>query len=256
VLIPKEHGAYGQLACPALTALAAGRVTTGALAVAIAAFLTFLAHEALLVLLGQRGRRAAREQRRPAWRALIVFGGSAALIGIGAVAWMTPGSQPALLVPLALAGVLAALVAARAERTTAGECLAALTLSSVSIPIGMAAGLTADAAWAIALVFAAAFTSATISVRAIISPIARAGGPSRRAAALVIAGSIALLIALGARGLIAPGAAPALVPVSAVAGALILRPPPVARLRTVGWTLVAASALTAVMLIVQLKQAG
>jgi hypothetical protein len=254
VLIPKEHGAYGQLAFPTLTALAAGRSTAAALAVAISAFSAFLAHEPLLVLLGQRGARAAREQRRRARWSLIVFGGSAGIFGVAAVAAAAPAVRAALVVPLALAGLLTVIVAARRERTTAGECLAAVTLSSASLPVGMAGGLPADAASSIALVFAAAFAVATISVRAIITPIARAGGPGRTTAALVIAAALALLIALRFRGSIAPGAVPAVLPVCAVSAGLIVRPAPVRRLRAVGWALVAATALTALILIVQLRQ--
>jgi len=256
VLIPKEHGAYGQLAFPLVTALAAGRLTVPALAVAVAALCAFLAHEGLLVLLGQRGPRAARDERRRARRSVRVFGGGAAIFGLGAVASMAPPIRVVLLVPLALAGGLGAMVAAHRERTTAGEVLAAVTLSSASIPAAMAGGLPADAAWAIAVVFAAAFSAATVSVRAIITPIARTGGPTRTTAAAVIAAATVLPMALRRTGAIAPGAVAAVLPVCVVATMLIVRPPPIRRLRTVGWTLVAATALTALILIVALRRVG
>ena len=253
MLIPREHGAYGQLAFPTVTALAAGRLTAPALAVAISALSAFLAHEGLLVLLGQRGPRAAREERRRARDSLLLFGGCAAIFGVAAIASMEPPARATLVVPAALAAVLAAMVAAHRERTTAGECLAAVTLSSAAIPAGIAGGLPADAAWSIALVFAAAFSAATVSVRAIITPIARAGGPTRATAAAVVGVSSALLLVLGNRRAIAPGAFAAVLPVCAVSAALLVRPPPVRRLRAVGWTLVAATALTALILIVALR---
>lgn len=60
-LMPREHGAYGQLALPLLTALFSGRPTAAAFLYAAAAVFAFFAHEPLLVLLGQRGSRAFRE---------------------------------------------------------------------------------------------------------------------------------------------------------------------------------------------------
>ena len=60
-LMPREHGAYGQLALPLLTALFSGRPTAAAFLYSTAAVFAFFAHEPLLVLLGQRGSRAFRE---------------------------------------------------------------------------------------------------------------------------------------------------------------------------------------------------
>src|SRR5512138_3779118 len=60
-MLPHEHGAWGQLAMPLLTAFAIGRPTAAALALAAAVVLAFLAHEPAIVLLGQRGRRARDE---------------------------------------------------------------------------------------------------------------------------------------------------------------------------------------------------
>jgi hypothetical protein len=77
-LVPREHGAYGQLAMPLLTALAIGRPGISALALTAAVVLAFVAHEPLLVAVGQRGPRAleldgARARRRLVWLGALVL---------------------------------------------------------------------------------------------------------------------------------------------------------------------------------------
>src|SRR5262245_28487506 len=67
-MLPREHGAYGQLLFPLVTALAVGWPTVAAYGLAVAGIALFVAHEPLLVVMGQRGVRAEREQTRRAWR--------------------------------------------------------------------------------------------------------------------------------------------------------------------------------------------
>src|SRR2546427_12895718 len=55
---------------PLVVALVIGGAAAGALALAAAAAAAFLAHEPLLVLLGQRGGRASRDQNADARRSL------------------------------------------------------------------------------------------------------------------------------------------------------------------------------------------
>jgi len=54
-MIPREHGAYGQLLFPLATALLIARPTAAALAIAGVAVTVFLLHEWLLVMIGGRG---------------------------------------------------------------------------------------------------------------------------------------------------------------------------------------------------------
>ncbi|MDE3154816.1 MAG: YwiC-like family protein, partial [Acidobacteriota bacterium] len=91
-MLPREHGAYGQLLFPLVTALALGRPGAAALALAAAAIAAFLAHEPLLVLLGQRGTRAARERGPEArhW-----FTGLAAMAAIAGAAGVRLAPQAA-----------------------------------------------------------------------------------------------------------------------------------------------------------------
>ena len=49
-MLPREHGAYGQLAFPLVTALVIAGVTLSGVLIAVAAIAGFLAHEPLLVL--------------------------------------------------------------------------------------------------------------------------------------------------------------------------------------------------------------
>ena len=63
-LVPREHGAYGQLAFPLITSFLVAGVSTVSLLIAASVVAGFLAHEPLLVLVGRRGARAQRQQRR------------------------------------------------------------------------------------------------------------------------------------------------------------------------------------------------
>src|SRR5689334_17708106 len=99
-MIPREHGAYGQLLVPLITALAIGRPGVAAVALAVAIVAAFLAHEPLLVLLGQRGARVARDRRGPAMWWLAVFAGIAVLLGGTALMMVDRAVRTALAVPL------------------------------------------------------------------------------------------------------------------------------------------------------------
>jgi len=54
MMVPKEHGAYGQLLFPLATALLIARPTAAALAIAGVAVVVFLIHERLIVMIGGR----------------------------------------------------------------------------------------------------------------------------------------------------------------------------------------------------------
>jgi hypothetical protein len=73
-LVPHEHGAYGQLAMPLLTALALGRPGAASLLLTYAIVVAFVAHESLLVVLGQRGKRALEADAPRARRVLAILG--------------------------------------------------------------------------------------------------------------------------------------------------------------------------------------
>ena len=85
-LWPKEHGAYAQLLAPLALALVHGPITPASVALAIASVLAFVAHEPLLVVLGLRGTRAAREEGPRARRHLLALGGGALALGAAGLA--------------------------------------------------------------------------------------------------------------------------------------------------------------------------
>jgi hypothetical protein len=253
-LFPKEHGAYGQVAFPLLTALAVAGPSLGGLLIIVTVVAGFLAHEPAAVLLGSRGTRARRELRREAmtWLLVSVLGGAAAAGG----AWLTlgPGVRPALLVPLVPALILAAATWWGREKSAVGEVAAAVAFSGAAVPVALAAGASVQTAAAVAIPFALLFVTTTMAVRVVILRVRRGGDlaaarATRRAA---IAFAMAALVSLGS--LAALGVLPASPLVAAVPGLLTaivvaVKPPAPVHLRTLGWTLVAVSVLTAVLVV-------
>jgi dihydropteroate synthase len=108
-LAPREHGAYGQLGFPLLTALCAAWPRPAGLLFAASAVTLFLAHEPALVAFGRRGERVRDEEGgRPlrVFLALLTAGGA-----LGAAAlWLSPG--PARLGAAIAAGLAALLTGA------------------------------------------------------------------------------------------------------------------------------------------------
>ncbi len=253
-MFPREHGAYGQILIPTITAMAVGEAGAAAVALAVAGFSVFLAHEPLLVILGLRGARSLREQRAAARRSLLMFGGIALVAGLPAFAALDVESRAALLVPIGLAVCAGALMVYGLERTTAGEVIVGAALASLSLPVALAAGVPVAGASTVAVVFATVFAMATVSVRAVIARTAGASrGPARGVALGVVTALVALLGFLAGRGLLVSSAAIASSPVLILTGVLLLVAPSARRLRTVGWTLVAATAGTSAILISTLR---
>src|SRR5512137_367547 len=84
-LLPREHGAWGQLAMPLLSGLALGRPGAAAILLTLGIVLAFLAHEPLLVVLGHRGKRVRDAAGDRAVRRLAVLGLAAAASGVTAL---------------------------------------------------------------------------------------------------------------------------------------------------------------------------
>ena len=253
-MLPREHGAYGQLLFPLVTALAIGRPGAAALTLSAAAIFAFLAHEPLLVLLGQRGRRAVQEQRSRAWRWFAACTVAALACAAVAIASMPVDALIGLSVPGVLTLALAIVIAARHERKTAGEILTTLTLSSLAYPVALAVQAPSRAAVTLAAAFATAFVAATLSVRAVIMCTRRPPAAlSRITAGLALVVGILGLAALWRLGLAAGVGSWAVLPVCGVGFVLVLAPPSATRLRLVGWTLIAATVVTAIILIAGLR---
>jgi hypothetical protein len=254
VPLPKEHGAYGQIAFPLIAAFAVAGTSTAGVLCAAAVVAGFLAHEPGLVLLGQRGPRAKRELGHSArwWFACWVLVGIVA--GIGAMLAMAPSVRWSISVPLLPAAVLAISAARGQEKSWYGETAAALAFSGAAVPVSMAAGLSLSSAAAIAVTFALLFVSSTLAVRVVILRVRR-GGDHR---AMSITRSVAVSLAIGAGGILGllsiAGLAPVFVLVAAVPGLLAAAgvavcPPAPTRLRALGWTLVLISVLTTAIVV-------
>ena len=253
-MLPREHGAYGQLLFPLATVLAISRPGGVAIALAAAAVCVFLAHEPLLVLLGARGLRAARDERATAWRWITCLGAVAIGLGVFAASRATEPVRLALLMPAALAVVLAAAIFSRRERTIAGEMLSALTLVSICLPVGLAADVPDVILLTCVSVYACCFVCATACVHAVITHARHPPATAMRLVAVAgIACAIGALIWLATRGTLAPVAPWAATPVCAAAGVLAILPPRATRLRAVGWLLVGSSLATATILVVALR---
>ena len=248
MFLPKEHGAYGQLAFPLVTAMAASSASVPAGLIALSAVACFLAHEPLLVLLGMRGPRAKREQRRLAciWlSALSVSAGCAAAL---ALVWLPASARWPLLVPVIPAIPVAVAIAGGKEKTWPAEVGVSLAFSGAALPVAMAAGATIPSAATIATVFALNFVLATLGVRGVILGIRGGGDPvavrSTRRAVLTLACAVPMAIVLACLGGLLPWTAPAAtVPGVATAVWLVASPPPASRLRALGWVLVTAGDL-------------
>lgn len=253
-LWPKEHGAYGQITFPLIAAFTVAGVSVGGLLIATATMAGFLAHEPALVLLGFRGPRANRELRGQAirWLGCCLIAGVAA--GIAALLAMHPSARWWIAVPLVPSTLLVVTILRGTEKTWYGETAAALAFSGVAVPISIAAGLPPSTSLTLAVPFALLFVSTTLAVRVVILRV-RGGGEfkataaTRRAALCLTVGSAALLAFASGQDVIPTsviiGAAPGLI----TAAVVVVRPPSSSHLRTLGWTLVAISILTTVIVV-------
>jgi hypothetical protein len=230
---------------PLATGLALGRPGAASLLLVAGIVLAFLAHEPLLVVLGQRGRRVRDALGERALRRLVQLGIAAALAGAAGLLLAPPAARLAALAPAALALPVAPLVLRRLEKTTAGELLVAAALSACAAPVALAGGAPAPWAWGAAATWFASFAAATLPVRATLlwarTKGARELRPLAAAGAMAIGG--AALAAAAAGPLPWPAALGVLPTAGAAAAVALLRIRP-QRFTAVGWSLVAASTAT------------
>lgn len=277
-LLPREHGAYAELAFPLLTGVALGAPSLQVLALASAAVAFFLANEPVAILLGARGGRIKDQQgQRAKRRGLVLIGaglllGGAGVLGAGASIWpalLFPTLAGALLIPMALSG---------RQKSVLGELLVVTAFSTLILPFAAASGLSPIRVIPAVLVWWVSFTLGTLEVHAIkarhkdrgrnrwtrwTSPLAsslalaacvvllRHGtvGISRASAALMSgpgAGQDPFLTGLAPQ--IIPAAQALLVPAAALLILSLIRVHP-RHLKRVGWMLVAANSVALVVLL-------
>ena len=259
-MVPREHGAYAELLFPIATVLLGGSPTTTTWLFAIAAIAAFLANEPLLVLFGQRGTRMQREESDRAKRALLVF----ALVAIGAgVAGLLITTRPvqySVIGPLLLGVLLVMLAIQGLERTMFGEALAAATLSSIAIPLGLSAGLSLGVSLAIAAIWALTSLMGTAVVRLTVARTKAKTDEDRKRVRLkrgllILVCLLVLGVGTGAlfgsrTGSLILAAA---IPVALVVLGMAIFPPTARRLRLLGWSLVAANLCSLIAVVTTLK---
>ncbi len=248
VLTPREHGTYAQLAFPLLSGLAVRGPTLPGIALALSVVCVFLAYEPAAVLLGVRGVRLQRERNGAARRQLTLCAVGALVLAAAAFLEAPARARLLLLVPAALAALLATLLPARRIKTLAGETVTAGALAGMHLPISAAAGAAGVALWGPALVWFVAFFLSTLAVHAIKARQKQRDpwlGTAAVGTTIAAAGAVGAL-AIGVTPLRLPALALA-VPVAAVLAVNLARVHPRA-LKRVGWALVASDAVALVLL--------
>jgi hypothetical protein len=259
-MIPREHGAYAELLFPMAAVFLGGLPGTSTWLLAIGAIAAFLANEPLLVLVGQRGTRTKREEGGRAKRALLIFTMFALGAGIAGLVLAPRPAQISVLLSLLMGGTLIMLAVQGLERSMFGEALAAATLSSVAIPLGLSARLSLTAALALALIWTVNALLGTSVVRLTVSRTKAKTPDQIRAVRLKRAGLIVVCLVVIAVGVAAPfgsrsglwvlaAAVPAALAVLVVAALQ----PTARRLRLMGWSLVAANLLSLIAVVTTLR---
>lgn len=235
-LMPREHGAYAQLAAPIVSALLLRMPALAAGLFTVAAVCAFLANEPLLVALGHRGPRLRESDGARARRRLIVLGAVAAVCG--GIGLARVGSTTLELAALAMAPVAVLLVLAwrRGQHSLAGEVVAAIALPGACAPIASASGVGAHDALLLWAAWSAGYAASVLAVHRVIA--------RNRRAASVVDGVIAvgLAAAIAVIALVAPRSVWLALPLVAMSMALVARPPGAKHLRAIGVGLVIASA--------------
>ncbi len=233
-MAPREHGAWGNLGFPLMTGLIAVTPTLPGALWAAASIALFLAHEPLLVLLGQRG---ARIQRRDGGHAKRNFGLRLAVglvLGAGFVAVASPDARLWALAPVAGAVALLPFTLKGKEKTAPGEIVAGFAFAGNVLPI-LAAADRVDLGLIAASVWFVGFTEATIAVRAVIhQPRSERVVVGRIVAPIIALASLAGAAVALSQGLLHPLVLAAVACPALVTLALCVRPPAPKYLRKVG----------------------
>ena len=253
-LLPKEHGAYGQITFPFATAFVVAGVSPAGLLFAAAVIAGFLAHEPAAVLLGLRGGRARRQMSGSAvqWLTACLMIGTVA--GAGALLTIAPAARWSIAIPVLPALLLAIATVRGQDKSLRGEVTAALAFSAAAVPVSVAGGASAETTAGVVIPFALFFTASTLVVRVVILKARRGGDPraaraTRRAALSLCGGATAALAVATATGQLPASVLVAAAPGLVTAAIVAWRPPAPVHLRRLGWALIAASVATAALVI-------
>lgn len=249
-VLPREHGAYFQLGLPLATALAITGPDASGLWLTAAALACFLAHEPLLVVLGQRGARCREETGSLAWRWGVALAGLGVCCGVLGVLGLSPTARPYLALPAILGAEVLLMTWGRQGRTLSGELLAALALGACAVPVALSGNLAPGAALSLWGTFALGFSLATVAVHVVVrAHKPRVNRNLPRLAGLVAGGlglAGALVWALSAG--LSPWRVAALLPMPAMALGVCAMLPSPRHLRRLGWSFAATGLVTAGLL--------
>jgi len=279
-LLPREHGAYGELAFPLLTGLVLSGLAWPSMALGAAAVCFFLANEPVAILLGARGKRLQDQlegRARVRGGILLILG---VLLGVGGLVGSGSGAWPSVLLPSGAALLLVPVVLAGKQKTVPGELLVAAAFSTLLLPMALPSGTPLLRVALATGVWWTSFALGTLEVHAIKARHKkRARNPWALWASPVASGLVlafALWVALGqaapllrawipgigmeagagrepgwvleATRLLPPAAAALLPPALAIFILSLLKVHP-RHLKRVGWTLIGANTLTLILLL-------
>ncbi len=263
--MPREHGAYAQLAFPLVTGLTLSWPSPAALLLAGAVVSFFLANEPVAILLGVRGPRLLdREGERARKRAGLLLAAGSVLGALGLLlGW--PAVWPEIFLPAAAGLLLLPAVRAGRQKSLSGEILVLTAFSTLVLPLAAASDGQPVRALMAAGVWWLSFLLATLEVHAIKARLKERGpyrwtrfvSPVSAGVVVLVAGWLALgqgrpvLQTLGleeAWRYLPPAAAALLPPAVAVLALSVTRVHP-RHLKRVGWTLVGANGLTLILLL-------
>ncbi|NNM07010.1 MAG: YwiC-like family protein [Gemmatimonadetes bacterium] len=252
-LLPREHGAYAELAFPLVTGLGLATPTVGTFAVAVGAFALFLVHEPLAISLGFRGARLQSQRGNRARIRVLALSALAVvslIVGVraaGSLLW------PSLAFPLAPLLLLGPLMLLGRQKTLLGEILVITVFAATVFPLGATSGVPPSRILGASAVWWISFVLGTLEVHAI-KATHKGGDRSRwtRWGSPVAAGATSLFCIVAAAGPLAAVRVPALALLPPALGTLALSVRRVHPrfLKRVGWALVGANTLSLIILLV------
>jgi hypothetical protein len=250
-LLPREHGAYAELAFPLLTALTIAQPTVAGAAFALSAVAWFLAHEPLAVTMRMRGARVLAESGDRARRRVLALAALGASAGTLALAAAPAAARWAAVIPLGAVVLLVPAYVLRRHKTLSAEALVVLAFAGMVLPVSIAAGVEWRTGLIVAGVWFVSLMLGTLAVHALKDRHKHgrdAGSLPRLSPAL---GGVSAAVALGvaAKGLMPWPIALALVPpalLTTTLGSVHIHP---RHLKRVGWSLVAANTVTWICLL-------
>ena len=250
-LLPREHGAYAEIAFPILTGLTLNKPSMAAVCFAVAAISCFLGHEPVAVLIGARGVRAREMWGATARRRLALLTITAVTAGLAAMVVAPSQGRTAALLPLAAGAILLPAFLSGRVKTLTAETVVIAALAGIVLPMAVSSGVEWSLAWSASGVWFATFTLGTLAVHAIKAKTGKGVGAKWAVVAAPlpsVATAVAGLLSILA-GWLPTTVGFALMLSGLLATVLSVAPIHPRQLKRVGWTLVTANVATWALLL-------